>query len=88
MEDRCTVCANHTIGSVIILEAPMIFLGDEAQVGARFGSVEIVLVSVQDISAVCARRTLGSKSILGAPDGTPRSCGSCGISFRSFWRLC
>ena len=30
--DRCTVCAKHTIGS----ENPIVLLGDEAQVEARF----------------------------------------------------
>jgi hypothetical protein len=37
VQDRCTVCAKHTIGSKIILDAPMVLLGDEAQVEARFG---------------------------------------------------
>ena len=32
--DRCTVCA---IGSETILDAPIVHLGDEAQVQARFG---------------------------------------------------
>jgi hypothetical protein len=36
-QDRCTVCANRTIGSEIILDVPMVLLGDEAQVEARFG---------------------------------------------------
>jgi hypothetical protein len=31
---RCTVCAKHTIGSEIVLDAPKILLGDEAQVEA------------------------------------------------------
>ena len=35
---RCMVHARHTIGSEIILDAPMEHLGDEAQVVARFGS--------------------------------------------------
>ena len=34
---RCMVCARHTIGSEIILDAPNGTLGDEAQVKARFG---------------------------------------------------
>jgi hypothetical protein len=34
-QDRCTVCAKHTIGSEFILDAPI--GGDEAQVEARFG---------------------------------------------------
>ena len=39
VQDRCTVCARRTIGSEIILDAPMVLLGDEAKVGAHFGSV-------------------------------------------------
>ena len=35
-EDRCTVCAKRTIGSRIVLDAPMVLLGDEAHVEARF----------------------------------------------------
>jgi hypothetical protein len=35
-QDRCTVCAKHTIGSEIIWTQPMVLLGDEAQVEARF----------------------------------------------------
>ena len=36
VQDRCTVCAKRTIGLDIIFNAPMAFLGDEAQVEARF----------------------------------------------------
>ena len=37
LQDRCTVCAKHTIGLETILDAPMVLLGDEAQVEAHFG---------------------------------------------------
>ena len=37
LQDRCTVCAKRTIGSEKVLDAPMVLLGDEAQVQARFG---------------------------------------------------
>ena len=37
VQDRCTVCTKHTIGSEIILDAPMVLQGDENQVEARFG---------------------------------------------------
>ena len=37
VQDRCMVCAKRTIGSKTILDAPMVLLGDEAQVQARFG---------------------------------------------------
>jgi len=36
VQDRCTVCAKRTIGSRIVLDAPMVLLGDEAHVEARF----------------------------------------------------
>ena len=36
VEDRCTVCAKRTIGLDIVFNAPMVLLGDEAQVEARF----------------------------------------------------
>ena len=36
VQDRCTICAKHTIGSDIVFDAPMVLLGDEAQVEARF----------------------------------------------------
>jgi hypothetical protein len=36
VQDRCTVCAIRTIGSVIIFDTPVL-RGDEAQVEARFG---------------------------------------------------
>ena len=35
-QDRCTVCAKRTIGLDIVFNAPMVLLGDEAQVEARF----------------------------------------------------
>ena len=38
VQDRCMVCARHTISSKIILMHPMVPLGDEAQVEARFGT--------------------------------------------------
>ena len=37
VQDRCTVCAKHTIGSEIVLDTPDGTLGDDAQVEARFG---------------------------------------------------
>jgi hypothetical protein len=36
-QDRCTVCVEHTIRSEIILDIPMVLLGDKAQVEAHFG---------------------------------------------------
>ena len=37
VQDRCMVCAKRTIGSETVLDAPMVLLGDEAQVQAHFG---------------------------------------------------
>ena len=50
----------------------MVPLGDEAQVGARFGISDIVLILMQDRCMVCVEHTIGSEIILDAPDGTPR----------------
>ena len=36
VQDRCTVCTKHTIGLDIAFNAPMVILGDEAQVEAPF----------------------------------------------------
>ena len=36
VQDRCTVCDKHTIGLDIIFNAPIVLLGDEAQVEAPF----------------------------------------------------
>ena len=35
-QDRCMVCAKHTIGLDIAFNAPMVILGDEAQLEAHF----------------------------------------------------
>ena len=50
----------------------MVPLGDEAQVEARFGLSDIVLILTQDRCTVCAERTIVSDIVLDAPDGTPR----------------
>ena len=36
VQDRCTVCAKHTIGLDVVFNAPMVLLGHEVQVGAHF----------------------------------------------------
>jgi hypothetical protein len=43
--------------------------------------LEIVLLLMQDWCTVCVECTIGSEIVLEAPNGTPRCCGSCGISF-------
>ena len=66
----------------------MVPLGDEVQVEAHFGLLDIVLILTQDRCTVCVKRTKGSEIILDAPDGTPGRRGSCGISLLSIWRQC
>jgi hypothetical protein len=36
MQDRCTICAKHTLGSEILLDEPDDTPGDEAQLEACF----------------------------------------------------
>ena len=71
MQHRCTVCARHTIASEIVFDAPMVLLGDKAQVEAHFGSVGDSANLTQDRCAVCTEHTIGLEIILDAPDGTP-----------------
>ena len=47
-------------------------LGDEAEVEARFGLSDIVLILTQDRCMVCVECTIGTGIVLDAPDGTPR----------------
>jgi hypothetical protein len=46
-------------------------LGDEAQVEARFGLLEIVLLLMHYWCTVCIKCIVGSEIVLEAPDGTP-----------------
>ena len=46
----------------------MVPLGDEAQVEARFGLSDIVLILTQDRCTVCVECTIGPEIILDAPD--------------------
>ena len=50
----------------------MVPLGDEAEVEARFGLSDIVLILTQDRCMICVERTIGSEINSDAPDGTPR----------------
>ena len=70
--DRCTICTKYTIGLEIVLVAPMVLLGDEAHVHARFGLFRDSTSLDADRCMVCAERTIGSLIVLDAPDGTPR----------------
>jgi hypothetical protein len=51
---------------------PIVLLGDEAQVEAHFGRLEIVVILTQDRCTVCAEQTIGIENVLDAPEGTPR----------------
>ena len=62
----------------------MVLLGDEAEVEAHVGAFGDSGNLDVDRCMVCAEGTIGSEIILGAPDGTPRSRGSCAISFGPF----
>ena len=50
----------------------MVPLGDEAQVEARFGLSDILLILTQDRCTVCVERTIGSDIVLDTLNGTPR----------------
>ena len=50
----------------------MVPLGDEAQVEACFGLLDIVLILTRDGCTVGSERTIGLEIILDALDGTPR----------------
>ena len=54
------VCAERTVGSEIILDAPDGTLGDVGLVESRSVRSEMVLVLVHDRCTVCAQRTMGS----------------------------
>jgi hypothetical protein len=77
VQDSCMVCAKRTMGLESFWMPAMVLLDDEAEVEARFRPF-----------GDSANRTIGSEIVLDAPDGTPRRRGSCGILFRSVWRLC
>ena len=50
----------------------MLLLGEEAQVEAHFGRLEMMIILTQDGCTVGAERTIRSEIILDALDGTPR----------------
>jgi hypothetical protein len=66
----------------------MVLLGDMAQVEARFGPLEIVVILTQEGCMVCTECTICMEIVWDAHDGTPRRHGSGGISFWSIWRQC
>jgi uncharacterized membrane protein len=71
MQGRCTVCAEHTTGSEIVLDAPDGTIRSCGWCGISLQSIWRQLL-VQDRCTVCAKRTIGSEILMDAPDGTPR----------------
>ena len=63
VQDRCTVCAQRTIGQMSFRTHPMVILGDVGHVESRSVRLEMVLVLVQDKCTVCTKRTVGSDSL-------------------------
>ena len=59
-QDRCTVCAERSIGLGTSLTHPMELLGDVGHVESRSVRLEMVLVLVQNKCMVYAKRTIGS----------------------------
>jgi hypothetical protein len=49
MQDGCTVCAERTIGSEIILDAPMDLLGDISHVESHFNAFGDNIVGTNNI---------------------------------------
>ena len=71
-QDRCMVCAERTIGSEIVLDAPDGSPRCRGSSGSPFSvRLEIVLIMNKDRCTVCAKRTIGSEIVLDTPDGTP-----------------
>jgi hypothetical protein len=60
VQDRCSVCVKRTIGSLMVLGAPMVLLGDEGLVELCLVRLEIVLVLTQDRCTVYIEHTIGS----------------------------
>ena len=71
VQDRCKVCAKHTIGSEIVLDTLNSKVTWVIWNIASF-RLETVLVSGQDTCLVLARHTTVLEIILDAPDGTTR----------------
>jgi hypothetical protein len=70
-QDRCKVCAKHTIGSKIILDAPDGTPRGHGSCGV-LARLRMLLASVHDRCPVCAKHTLWSEIILDAPVGNLR----------------
>jgi hypothetical protein len=71
-QDRSTVCAKCTIGSEIVFNRPMVFLGDKAQVEGGFGPFgDSAKLDARYVHGLC-QDTTGSETILDTLDRTPR----------------
>jgi hypothetical protein len=68
VQDRWTVCAKRSIGSVIVLDAPIGRPSDEAQGKLVSVYLEIVLMLTQDWCVVYAEYTVGSEIVLDTPN--------------------
>ena len=71
VQDRCMICARHTIGSKSHWTDSMVPLGGELMWKLVSVRLEIVLIFTQDRCPVCVERTIGSEIIIDAPNGTP-----------------
>ena len=65
LQDRCMGCAKRTTGSKTVLDAPMVLLGGEDQVQARFGLFRDSTSLIQDRCMVCVERIIGSENRFG-----------------------
>ena len=83
LQDRCTVCAKHTMAQKSFWTHQMVLLCNEGQVEARFGALGDSANLDIDRCTVCAKRTISSEIILDAPAGTPR-CGHVKSRFDPF----
>jgi hypothetical protein len=70
-QDRCTVCAIHTIGLELFLAHPMYSYVTWIKGKLITILLEIVLISALDGCTVCVECNTGMENILGTPDGTP-----------------
>jgi hypothetical protein len=87
MQDRCTVCVEHTIRSEIFVGCTR-WIAKVTLVmwNLGFAHLEIVLVLVQDKCMVCCKHTIGLEIIFDTRSGTPRLQGASGCLFLSVWR--
>ena len=60
VQDRCMVCAKHTIGLEFVLDRMMVLLRVEVKWMLILVYLEIVLSLTQDRCTVCVERTIDS----------------------------